>query len=171
MDSAPILAGVRILTGVSLMFAAYLLVLPYFTRPEDFFVKRLRPAPDLEMTHARLITRAFLGGLLSVGAIALGTALILGEVSGYLLRLSLASMLVVGSFIGIGAYLYFRLWRYQEMTPEELAASGNRSRPVFTKREASNRSFGPLHIGLILIALPAMWAAFILASLLSDVFR
>ena len=168
MDFVPSLTGVRLLTGLLIMFAASVVALPYFTIPEDFFVKRLRPAPDLEITHARLLTRAFLGGLSSVSVTLLGTALVTGDASAYFLRLSLSATLICGSFIGVGAYIYFRLWRYREMSPEEFGASGSQSRSVFIRRETSNRISGLLRIGLILIALPAMWAAIILSSLVAD---
>lgn len=107
-------------------------------------------------------------GLSSVSVTLLGTALVTGEVSAYFLRLSLSATLICGSYIGVGAYIYFRLWRYREMSPEEFGASGSQSRSVFRRRETSNRVAGPLRIGLILIALPAMWAAIILSSLVTD---
>ncbi len=165
MDFMTILKIVRVLSGIAISLGASAVALPYFVKPEDFFIKRLRPDPDLEITHARLLAMAFRGGLLTISAALLGGTLVYGEISAY----SLSSVLLVGgSSLGVGIYIYYRLWRYRELAPEERGFSDSQSGSVFIRRETPNRKTELLRIGLIIAILPAAWAAIILAFLLSD---
>ena len=170
MDLLAIPTGVRVLAGIIVTLAASVVALPYFARPEDFFIRRLRPDPDRQITHSRLLAMVFLGGPLSVSAAMLGVALVTGEFSAYFLRLCLAATLVVGSFIGAGIYAYSRLWRYRKLSPQELGHSGSRGRSVFIRRETLDSGSRLLRIGLIIVALPAMWSAIVLAILTADLF-
>ena len=168
MDLVTILKIVRVLSGIAISLGASAVAFPYFAQPEDFFIKRLRPDPDLEITRARLIATAFCGGTLSISAALLGGALIHGEISAYSLKLWLVCTLVVGSSLGAGFYIYYRLWRYRELTPEDHEFSGSQGRSVFVRRETPNRRTELLRIGLTILILPAMWAAVISAFMLSD---
>ena len=168
MDFTTILKIVRVLSGIALSLGASAVALPYFAQPEDFFIKKLRPDTNLEITHTRLLAMAFGGGLLCVSVAPLGGFLIYGEISVYFLRVWPVVTLVAGSSLAVGIYIYYRLWRYRELTPEERRPSGSRGRSIFVRRETPNRKTELLRIGLIILVLPAMWAAIISSLLLVD---
>ena len=168
MDFMMILKIVRVLSGIAISLGASVVALPSFVKPEDFFIKRLRPDPDLEITHARLLAMAFCGGLLTISAALLGGALVYGEISPYSLKLWLVVTLVVGTSLGAAIYIYYRLWRYRELAPEERGFSGSQRRSVFIRRETPNRKTELLRIGLIIMILPATWAAAISSLLIAD---
>ena len=119
MDTA--IAGLQLVLGMSLAAMAVGVVHSYFMRPEDFFVKRLRPEREPRVTHMRLLVRAYLGaGLLTSCLWILGyllvVAIVIGGFPGTLLvwlSVTLGASLATGSF----AYFYLRLRRYGRPAP------------------------------------------------------
>ena len=63
---------VVILLGSPLLVCvAFLVFLPYFTKPEEFYIKRFRPGAAHQFTQAQLLFRAFVGiGFLYTGTFA-----------------------------------------------------------------------------------------------------
>lgn len=57
MQLDTVITGLKLLTALLLVCVAYLVLLPYFLRPEEFFIKRLRP----ERNH-KFTIRSFLSG-------------------------------------------------------------------------------------------------------------
>ena len=114
--------GIRFLIGMALIIVAYGVALPYFANPEKYFVKRLRPAAGDNLTHARILFRAFVGGGLIAGGlhcmafvVAFDTPL---SVFMSLGALPLVALIVAG---GIG-YAYFRLVKYRRLPPDDADA-------------------------------------------------
>lgn len=119
MDTA--VAGLQVVVGMLLAATAFGVVQSYFMRPEDFFVKRLRPERERKVTHAQLLARAYLGaGLLAAGLWMLGFLLVVGIVTGGMpgtlllwISVTLGASLVTGSL----AYFRLRLGRYGRPVP------------------------------------------------------
>ena len=116
MDIA--ITGLRLLTALVLMCVTYLVVWPYFAKPEEFFVKQLRPEANRKITHSQLLVRAFLGmGLITAGLHSLALCLVLNLV----LHLTnifwvwLGMTLGGGIVVGTGHYVVFRLLRYRKL--------------------------------------------------------
>ena len=124
MDAA--ITSLRLLTGLALVIVSFGVFLPYSTRPEDFFIKRLRPTSGHKITHGQLLARAFIGaGLLYPGAWMLSYLLIVRNVTGMSLRDQITVWLIVtlvaGPIIGSLVYSDFRLRRYHRLIPDEPA--------------------------------------------------
>ena len=115
MDIA--IAVLRLVVGLSLAAIAFGVIQPYFTRPEEFFVKRLRPKKGRRYTHTELLVRAFLGaGLLTSGAWILGYFLVAGIVTDRVPgtpTLWLVATLGASLLIGSAVYAYLRFCRYR----------------------------------------------------------
>ena len=70
------IAFLKLVAGMSLACAAFGVIFPYVWKPEEFFIKRLRPKG--KTTNAQLLARAFVGSGLAGAAWALGSGLIWG---------------------------------------------------------------------------------------------
>ena len=115
--------SLRILTGLALVIVSWVVFLPYSTRPEDFYIKRLRPKSGHKITNRQLLARAFIGvGLLHIHAWMLGYRLLINNVASTSLRDEItvwfSVTLVVGVIGGSFAYTYLRLERYRRLIPD-----------------------------------------------------
>ena len=122
MDAA--ITSLRLLTGLALVIVSFGVFLPYSIRPEEFFIKRLRPTSGHKITHRQLLARAFIGaGLLYPGAWMLSYLLIVRNVTGMSLRDQITVWLIVtlvaGPIMGSLVYLHLRLRRYRRLIPDE----------------------------------------------------
>ncbi len=117
--------NLRPVVGILCMVGTCLVILPYFTTPEGFFIKRLRPKTDHKITHAQLLARAFIGvGLIHSSVHLLAFSLILD----FSLYLPLLECLIVACgclFVGSITYFWFRSSRYRKLAPDELRAAGD----------------------------------------------
>ncbi len=168
MEIQSIPLGLRILIGFSILIAA-VYISEYFRRPEDFFIKRLRPNEGIQYTHVQLLFRAFIGvGLISVTPFILGISVI-----GYddapvdLKRASIAIGLTLGLFLGLCSYLYFRIWRYVEIFPSGRGASASGEQRVFIRRASPNPDTWGLRLTLVILASVAAVAGPAIAIVLS----
>ncbi len=128
MDLIPNPAGVRFLTGLLILGAVFMVILPYFRKPEDFFIKRFRPKNHDEYTHAQLLFRAYIGaGLIGSSIFALGWSIAFQMP----LWMWAAIALFGASASGTVTYMYFRLWRYRKPTPCELRSGADMRRDAF----------------------------------------
>ena len=153
MEIQSIPLGLRILIGFPIMAAA-VYISEYFRRPEDFFIKRLRPNEGIQYTHAQLLFRAFIGvGLISVTPFILGISVIgYGDAPVELRRASIAIGLTLGLFLGLCSYLYFRIWRYVEIVPSGQGASASGEQRIFIRRASPNPDTWGLRLTLIILA-------------------
>lgn len=115
--------GIRFLIAMAILVVAYGVAATYFLNPEKYFVKRLRPAGG-EVTHARIIFRAFVGGGLIVGGLNLLAYIIAFDIPLSALwslgALPPVALIVVG---GMG-YTYFRLVKYRRLPTDDAGAGG-----------------------------------------------
>ena len=115
-DPIAIIKGVKLLAAISLLCVNYLAILPYFHKPEEFFIKSLRPESDSQFTHNQLLFRAFVGvGFISTGVWALAFTLAFSVVSDIAWWMWPAITLGGGTIVGAAEYAYFRLVRYRRM--------------------------------------------------------
>lgn len=136
MQLDTVITGLKLLTALLLVCVAYLVLLPYFLKPEEFFIKRLRPERNHKFTHAQLLVRAFLGaGLLSAGLYSLAICLVLGLVLNIAWAwVWLALTLGGGIVVGTGCYIGFRILRYRKLAPDERWAVLGGEAGVFVRR-------------------------------------
>lgn len=153
MDTESIPLGLRFLIALSAMIAT-VYISDYFRRPEDCFIKRLRPNEGIQYTHVQLLFRAYIGvGLISVTPFILGLSVVVYEEASVELRRSaIAIGLVLGFFLGVCSYLYFRIWRYVETAPSERSASVSGGQRVFVRRIAPDPNTWGLRLTLIILA-------------------
>lgn len=153
MNTESIPLGLRFLIALSAMIVTVYFS-EYFRRPEDFFIKRLRPKEGIQYTHAQLLFRAFIGvGLISVTPVMLGVSVIgYEDASVELRRSAIAVGLAVALILGVCSYLYFRIWRYVETAPSKRSASVSREQRFFVRRTAPNPKTWGLRLALIILA-------------------
>ncbi len=118
MDSA--LSIFQLVAGMLLATSAFWFVQPYFLRPEDFFLKRLRPERERKIVHAQLLLRAYLGaGLLTTSLWMFGMLLVLGHMTGtspVTFLVGIPVTLVTSLLVGSLGYLHLRR-RYGRQAP------------------------------------------------------
>ena len=115
-DPIAIIKGVKLLAAISLLCVNYLAILPYFHKPEEFFIKSLRPESDSQFTHKQLLFRAFVGvGFISTGVWALAFTLAFSVVSDIAWWMWPAITFGAGTIVGAAEYAYFRLVRYRRL--------------------------------------------------------
>ncbi len=139
----------RILISLPVLLVA-VYIAEYFRKPENFFIKRLRPIEGTEYTHSQLVFRALMSALLPTPIMMLGVSIMTSDEaflewgSSYI---TLTIIIGIGLFLGVSSYLYFRLWRYRKLTPAEQQASD--PRPLFARRTEPNPRTWLLRGGLI----------------------
>ena len=137
MELDTVITGLKLLTALLLLCVTFLVVLPYFVKPEEFFVKRLRPNNNHRLTHTQLLVRAFGGaGLLSAGLYSLATVLVLSLV----MDIAWAWLIVTlggGMVVSTGHYIRFRLDRYRKLAPDERHSMKDGDAGVFVRRKVS----------------------------------
>ena len=106
------IAFLKLVAGVSLV-CAFGVILSYVQKPEEFFIKRLRPKG--KTTNAQLLARAFVGSGLSGAAWALGTGLLWGLRFDAWLTVTLFGGLVVGTVF----YITLRFFTYRKLLPND----------------------------------------------------
>ena len=121
-------AFLKLAAGVSLTFAAFWVIFPYVRKPEEFFIKRLRPKG--KTTNAQLLARAFVGSGLSGAAWALGTGLIWGLRLDAWLTVTLFFGLVGGTVI----YISLRFFTYRKLLPNDSNDIAGETGAVFVRR-------------------------------------
>ena len=106
----------RLLIAILFWFAAGSTLL-YWGKPEEFFIRRLRPGNDAKYTHAQLLFRAFMGaGLIPVALASFGIFIITSDDALIELRPEwFFSVLPFALALAICSYLHFRIWRYVEV--------------------------------------------------------
>ena len=108
---------VVILLGSPLLVCvAFLVFLPYFTKPEEFYIKRFRPGAAHQFTQAQLLFRAFVGiGFLYTGTFAAAFTLVfsIGERGVWVWFWPIMTF-GAGPVLGAVYYIYFRNWRYRK---------------------------------------------------------
>ena len=126
----------RILMGLPVALVAFY-ISDYFRKPEDFPVKRLRPQKGAEYTNSQLAFRALMSALLPTPVLMLWLAMLTSDEAFLEWRISqVVTAVIVNLYLGISSYIYFRLWRYRELTPNQRGGSER----VFVRREAPNES-------------------------------
>ena len=103
-----------------LIAVAYGLAAPYFTDPERYFIKRLRPADGGKVTHARLLVRN------SVGAVVVGGFHMLAFFVAFDIPVSVfrswgLAIMALGALAVVwgGGYAHFRLVKYRRLPPDD----------------------------------------------------
>ena len=115
-DPIAVIKGVKLLAAISLLCINYLLILPYFHKPEEFFAKSLRPKANHGFTHRQLLFRAFAGvGLISSGVWALAFTLAFSAVSDIAWWMWPAITFGGGTIVGAAEYAYFRFVRFRKL--------------------------------------------------------
>lgn len=116
------MGGASLLAGMLVAAAGYLTVCAYFLKPEEFYVKRFRPAAGRAISHRALILRAYVGvGLVHTGVQGVGFYLANRELSAWIWVIM---VLAVCPVLGSVTYAYFRLSRYRKASPDERASEG-----------------------------------------------
>ena len=137
----------RVLISLPVLLVA-MYIATYFRAPEDFFIKRLRPKEGTEYTHSQLVFRAMVSGLLPAPIMMLWVAIMTSDEAFLEWRSHYITLtIIIGLFLGVSSYLYFRLWRYRKLTPAEQQASD--PRPLFARRTEPNPRTWLLRGGLI----------------------
>ena len=106
-------AFLKLVTGMSLGCAVFGVIIPYVWKPEEFFIKRLRPKG--KTTNTQLLARAFGGSGLAAAAWALGSGLIMGLRFNAWLTVTLFGGLVVGTVF----YITLRFFTYRKLLPND----------------------------------------------------
>ena len=122
------IAFLKLVAGVSLVCAVFGVIFPYVLKPEEFFIKRLRPKGKI--TNAQLLARAFGGSGLSAAAWALGSGLIMGLRLDVWLTVTLLGGLVVGAVI----YISLRFLTYRKLLPNDSNDMAGRTETIFVRR-------------------------------------
>lgn len=115
--------GIRFLIAMAILVVAYGVAATYFLNPEKYFVKRLRPAGG-EVTHARIIFRAFVGGGLIVGGLNLLAYIIAFDIPLSAFRSLGALPLIAPIAVGGMGYIHFRLVKYRKLESDDADAGG-----------------------------------------------
>ena len=121
------IAFLKLAAGVSLV-CAFGVILSYVWKPEEFFIKRLRPKG--KTTNAQLLARAFVGSGLSGAAWALGTGLLWGLRLDAWLTVTLFFGLVGGTVI----YISLRFFTYRKLLPNDSNDIAGETGAVFVRR-------------------------------------
>ena len=136
-----VVTSLKLIMALLLVGASYLCILPYFVKPEEFFIKRLRSDANQGITHTQLLCRAFVGiGLISGGLNSLALCLVFSLVLHSIdtvwawAWVWLAITMGGGTLVGAGHYIYFRFLRYKRLTPNERQATEARNSGVFVWR-------------------------------------
>ena len=134
MDTA--VTSLKLLSALSLIGVIYLVLLPYFWKPEEFFVERLRPERNQGLTHGQLLVRAFVGaGLVSAALHSLAFCIALSLVLDLKWAWMWPAMTLSGGLVvGTGTYLGFRFLRYRRLTSDERARDEWSTGDVFARR-------------------------------------
>ena len=112
----------NLLAGMLVAVTGYLTALAYFLKPEEFFVKRLRPSPERAVSHRELLLRAYGGaGLVHTSIQAVGFYLAYQDPSAWVW---VVLTLIMSPALGSMAYAYFRFERYRKASPDERASRG-----------------------------------------------
>lgn len=116
------MGGASLPAGMLVVAIGYLTVCAYFLKPEEFYVKRFRPAAGRAVSHRALILRAYGGiGLVHTSVQGVGFYLASRELSAWdWAIIALAMCPILGSM----TYAYFRLARYRKASPAERASEG-----------------------------------------------
>ena len=116
------MGGASLPAGMLVAATGYLTVCAYFLKPEEFYVKRFRPAAGRAISHRALILRAYVGiGLVHTSVQGVGFYLANRESSAWTwVIIALAMCPILGST----TYAYFRLARYRKASPDERASEG-----------------------------------------------
>ena len=121
-------AFLQLVVGMSLGCAVFGVIIPYVGKPEEFFIKRLRPKS--KTTNTQLLARAFGGSGLAAAAWALG--------SGLIMRLRFDAWLTVtlfgGLVGGIVFYISLRFFTYRKLLPNDSSDMPGRAGTVFVRR-------------------------------------
>lgn len=113
---------VNLLAGILAAATGYLIALAYFLKPEEFYVKRLRPSPARAVSHRELLLRAYGGaGLVHTSIQAVGFYLAYQNPSAWVW---VVLTLIMCPILGSMAYAYFRFERYRKASPDERASRG-----------------------------------------------
>lgn len=141
MQLDTLFTGIKLLTAVLLLCGTYLVLLPYFFRPEDFFIKGLRPKDRNEVTHGQLLFRAFGGaGLISASLFSLAWCLVLSLVVDLAWAWVWSVMtLGGGAVLGAGHYVGFRLIRYRRLAPNERQTEMDADSGLFVLRRVKKK--------------------------------
>ena len=138
MQLDTVITGLKLLTALSLVCVTHLVLLPYFLKPEEFFIKRFRPEHNHKFTHADLLARAFLGaGLISTGLYSLALCLALSLVVGTAWAWAWVWLVLTldgGVVVGTGCYIGFRILRYRKLAADERLAALGGETGVFVRR-------------------------------------
>jgi len=114
------MGGMGLPAGMLVVAIGYLTVCAYFLKPEEFYVKRFRPAAGRAVSHRALILRAYVGiGLVHTSVQCVGFYLANRESSAWDWAIM---VLAVCPLLGSMAYAYFRLARYRKTSPDERAS-------------------------------------------------
>ena len=122
------IAFLKLVVGMSLGCAVFGVIMPYVRKPEEFFIKRLRPKG--KVTNTQLLARAFGGSGLSAAAWALGSGLIMGLRLDAWLTVTLVGGLVVGTVI----YITLRFFTYRKLLPNDSNDMAGRTETIFVRR-------------------------------------
>ena len=172
MDSMPFGLRLIIALPVWLLFG---LLISYCQKPEDFLIKRLRPKEDARFSHSQLLFRALAGAGLSALLLIIGVGIITSDEAFLEWRSPFITVtVVIGLFMGIHSYLYFRIWRYVEIAPSGQSGSDSSDQRLFMRRAEPNPKTRGLRLTLIILAAvtvvagPAIFV--VLAVLTSELF-
>ena len=122
------IAFLELVAGMSLACAAFGVIFPDVWKPEEFFIKRLRPKG--KTTNAQLLARAFVGSGLAGAAWALGSGLIWGLRLDAWLTVALLWGLVGGTVI----YISLRFFTYRKLPPNDSNGMPGRTGTTFVRR-------------------------------------
>ena len=135
MQVDPVVSGLILLTALLLLCVNHLVILPYLVKPEEFFVKRLRPRGHHKFTHAHLLARAFGSGFISAGLHSLAFCLALSLVLDFdWTWVWLVLTLGGGLLVGVGNCIYFRCWRYRRLAPSVRKGKLDGAKDLFERR-------------------------------------
>ena len=136
-----VVTSLKLIMARLLVGASYLFLLPYFVKPEAFFIKRLRSDANQGITHTQLLCRAFVGiGFISGGLNSLALCLVFSlalhsiDTVWAWAWVWLAITMGGGTLVGAGHHIYFRFLRYKRLTPSERQATEARNSGVFVWR-------------------------------------
>ena len=122
------IAFLKLVVGMSLVCAAFGVIIPYVRKPKEFFIERFRPKG--KTTNAQLLARAFGGFGLAAAAWALGSSLIWGLRLDVWLTVTLFCGLVRGTVI----YITLRFFTYRKLLPNDTNDMAGETGAVFVRR-------------------------------------
>lgn len=141
MQLDTVVTGTTLLTALLLLFVTYLVILPYFVKPEEFFIERLRPEDHHGVSHRQLLFRAFGGaGLVSAGLQSLAFCLAFSLVQDVYWVWVWPAMTLGGSLVlGVGHYIGFRCFRYRRLAPHERRPTMDGGAVLFVRRRVQGK--------------------------------